>query len=128
MSERITIYGARRTLAHYARTLAGHGIMPVEAAGRLRLGSPYGQSLYVFTDDSEGYGVTHNVPGFCGSSKALGTSPREARDLIYQAHNTVNDLHRDAPFDHEAGDAAHRAVMEHYGLWNEYAKIFKVEA
>lgn len=128
MSERITIKGARRTLAHYARTLAGHGIMPAEEAGRMRLGNPYGQCLYVYTHDVEGYGISHNVPGFCGSSKALGTSPKEARDMIYQAHNTIGDLYRHpAPFDHEAGDAAHRAVMEHYGLWNEYAKIFKVD-
>jgi hypothetical protein len=101
--------------------------MPADEAGRMRIGSPYGLSLYVFTHDLEGYGVTHNVPGFCGSSKALGTSPKEAQALIIQAHNTVGDLYRGAPYSHDAGNTAHQAVMEHYGLWAAYAKMFKVE-
>ena len=101
--------------------------MPAKEAGRMRIGSPYGLCLYVYVDKNDGVGISHNVPGFCGSSRSAGDSAREAQGLIIKAHDTVNDLHRDAPFDHEAGDAAHRAVMEHYGLWNEYAKIFKVE-
>ena len=128
MSERITINGARRSLAHYARTLAGHGIMSAADAGKMRISHLYGATLYVHRHDPEQRKTFHDVPGFCGDSKGVGTSPREAQDLIIQAHNTVNDLYRTAPYNHEAGDAAHKVVMEYYGLWNEYAKMFKVEA
>lgn len=128
--ERITIKNVRASLAHYARTLAGHGIMTAEEAGSMRIGTPYGSALYVFTRTKEldqiGQ-VNHNVPGFRGDSKSLGTSAREAQSRILQAHATVNDLYIGIRYDYEAGDKAHRLVMEHYGLWAEYAAIFSKE-
>jgi hypothetical protein len=125
--ERITIKNARASLAHYARALAGHGILTVDEAGAMRLGNPYGLSLYVYISPEDGSGmVRHDVPGFRGDSKNLGTTPRTAQALILQANATVGDLYSGAKYDHEAGERAHRQVMEHYGYYAEYARIFNV--
>lgn len=125
--ERITVKNARASLAHYARTLAGHGILTVDEAGAMRLGTPYGQALYVYISPEDGSGkVRHDVPGFRGDSKSVGTTPKDAQIRIIQAHTTIGDLYSGSKYDHEAGERAHRQVMEHYGYYAEYARIFSV--
>ena len=117
--ERITAKNVRRSVAHYARMLAGYGW---ERGSLIDYRAPYGSVTYLVTvpaDDAAR--VLHDVPGFTGTGGAGFTSPREAHARIHAAAAAVADYARDMgrTFDYEAGAAAYAAVMDRVGLADE---------
>lgn len=113
---RITEKNVRRSVAHYARMLAGYGW---ERAALIDFRAPYGQVSYLLTYDETR--PEHDVPGFTGSGGSGLTSWREAHARIHGAAAAVADYARSIgrEFDHVAGSAAWVAVMDRLGLGDE---------
>ena len=110
MSERATLTALRREAASLAYCLGGYGW---DRAGLIRIRAPYGQLMYVVTDDH-----THDVPGFEGSGGSGFLTYREGIERIRQTRRTMFEWARAtrAGFDSAAADAARSSVLAAYGI------------
>lgn len=116
MADRITRASMARALAHYAATLAGHGIMDEERAARITWGAFYGQVLYVVSGRDDRHVPVHDVPGFVGSGGSGFLSLREGYDRVLQSWHTVVDAFAAGEYDEGAASRVRAAVLAAHGV------------